>query len=96
VAARQVDALIAHYEAMSGLEAAIDLLNVLENARARIQLAPLAGLMAPRPYPSLSRPDRRWIIEGAYWIAFSLTTPPARRCSGGSLCWRGQRFSRRP
>jgi hypothetical protein len=33
-------------------------------------------LPAPRPYPALAKPGRRWIIEGRYWIAYSLTTPP--------------------
>jgi hypothetical protein len=33
-------------------------------------------LPAPRPYPSLANAGRRWIIEGAYWISYSLTAPP--------------------
>jgi hypothetical protein len=36
----------------------------------------VAGLPSPRPYPALARPGRRWIIEGHYWIAYSLTSPP--------------------
>ena len=38
---------------------------------------PEAGLPAPRPYPALAKVGRRWIIEGSYWISYSLTTPPA-------------------
>ena len=72
----QLDALIAHYEALGRVEASINLLNALERARVRISEAPEAGLPAPRPYPSLAKAGRRWIVEGAYWISYSLTTPP--------------------
>jgi plasmid stabilization system protein ParE len=72
----QVDRLIAHYEAKGRLEAAVDLLHALERAKHRIGRSPEAGLAAPRPYPSLKRADRRWIIEGRYWISYSLTIPP--------------------
>ena len=72
----QVDRLIAHYEAKSWLEAAINLLNALERAKLRILQAPEAGLDAPRPHPSLKRQGRRWIIEGRYWISYNLTMPP--------------------
>jgi hypothetical protein len=33
-------------------------------------------LPAPRPYPALAKAGRRWLIEGSYWISYSLTTPP--------------------
>jgi plasmid stabilization system protein ParE len=72
----QLDALIAHYEALGRVEASINLLNALERARARISERPEAGLPAPRPYPTLANTGRRWIIEGAYWISYSLTKPP--------------------
>jgi plasmid stabilization system protein ParE len=72
----QLDALIAYYEALGRVEASINLLNALESAKARIAQRPEAGLPAPRPYPSLAKTGRRWIIEGAYWISYSLTTPP--------------------
>jgi plasmid stabilization system protein ParE len=72
----QLDALIAHYEALGRVEASINLLDALERARARISATPDAGLPAPRPYPALAKAGRRWIIEGAYWISFSLTIPP--------------------
>lgn len=72
----QLDALIVHYEALDRLEASISLLDALERASARISADPDAGLPSPRPYPALAKPGRRWIVEGSYWIAYSLTTPP--------------------
>ena len=75
-AERQVDDLIEYYEAKGRLGAAIKLLSALEKAHERIAQAPEAGISAPRPYPSLKRYGRRWIVEGRYWIAYSLTTPP--------------------
>jgi plasmid stabilization system protein ParE len=72
----QLDALIAHYEALDRLEASINLLDALERAMKRISATPEAGLPAPRPYPALARPGRRWMVEGSYWIAYSLTNPP--------------------
>ena len=72
----QLDALIAHYEALGRVSASINLLDALERARARISAKPEAGLPAPRPYPSLAKAGRRWVIEGSYWISYSLTTPP--------------------
>lgn len=71
-----VDRLIKHYEAKERLQAALHLLHALERAKERITAAPEAGLAAPHPYPSLKRLGRRWIIEGRYWISYSLTTPP--------------------
>ena len=35
----------------------------LEHAKARISETPEAGLPAPRPYPTLAKAGRRWIIE---------------------------------
>ena len=46
------------------------------NAPRSIAAEPRAGLLAPRPYPELRRAGRRWIIEGRYWIAYSLSSPP--------------------
>ena len=77
----QLDGLIAHYEALGRIEAAINLLNALERAKMRISETPETGLSAPRPYPSLAKAGRRWIIEGTYWISNHLTTPPV--ISGG-------------
>jgi plasmid stabilization system protein ParE len=72
----QLDALIAHYEALDRIEASLKLLEALERAIARISADPEAGLPAPRPYPALAKPGRRWIVEGSYWIAYTLTNPP--------------------
>jgi plasmid stabilization system protein ParE len=72
----QVDRLIAYYEAKERLAASVNLLNALERAKQRIARVPEAGLAAPRPYPALKRLGRRWIIEGRYWISYSLGTPP--------------------
>jgi plasmid stabilization system protein ParE len=71
-----VDRLILHYEARGRLQAAENLLRALERAKDRIASAPEAGLPAPRPYPSLAQHGRRWIVEGRYWLSYSLTKPP--------------------
>jgi hypothetical protein len=42
----------------------------------RIDGAPLTGLRAPRPYPEMARDDERWVKEGRFWLAYSLTIPP--------------------
>jgi plasmid stabilization system protein ParE len=75
-AASQLDRLIEHYEAKGRLQAAVNLLRALEHASERITAEPSAGLSAPRPYPGLARFGRRWIIEGRYWISYSLASPP--------------------
>jgi plasmid stabilization system protein ParE len=75
-AASQVDRLVAHYEAKGRVEAAVKLLRALERASERIATEPTRGLPAPRPYPGLAKYGRRWIIEGRYWISYSLTSPP--------------------
>jgi hypothetical protein len=71
-----VDRLIDYYEFKGRLQASINLLHALERAKVRIARKPEAGLGAPRPYPMLAYPGRRWIIEGRYWISYSLTLPP--------------------
>ncbi len=71
-----VDGMIQYYESKGRVEATINLLRALERAKQRIATAPDAGLPAPRPYPVLSRPGRRWILEGRYWVSYRLTTPP--------------------
>ena len=72
----QLDALIAHYEALGRLDASIKLLEALQRAMSRILADPDAGLPSPRPYPALAKVGRRWIVEGSYWISYSLTAPP--------------------
>jgi plasmid stabilization system protein ParE len=59
---------VEYYEAKERLQAAVNLLQALERAKERIAAAPEAGLAGPRPYPSLKRLGRRWIIERRYWI----------------------------
>ncbi len=72
----RVDGLIEHYQSKGRVEASENLLWALERAKIRIAKMPEAGLEAPRPYPALKRQGRRWIIEGSYWISYSLTKPP--------------------
>ncbi len=72
----QVDRLIEHFEAAGRSEAAVNLLRALERAKERIAAAPDKGLPAPRPYPALRRLGRRWIIEGRYWVSYSLNPSP--------------------
>ena len=57
----QLDALIAHYEALGRIEASINLLNALERAKARIAETPEAGLQAPGPI----RPLQRLAVAGS-------------------------------
>ncbi len=68
--------LMEHYEAKRRPQAALNLLHALDRAKERIASAPHRGLEAPRPYPTLKRRGRRWIIEGRYWISYSLASPP--------------------
>lgn len=75
-AARQVDDLRQHYEDRARREAILALAAALEEAERRIEANPGAGLAAPRPYPDLARPGRRWIKAGRYWIAYSPGLPP--------------------
>jgi hypothetical protein len=72
----QIDQLIAHFEAKARIGAAINLLNAIERAKQRSIRAPGDGLEAPRPYPALKRAGRYWLVEGRYWISYSLVTPP--------------------
>jgi plasmid stabilization system protein ParE len=66
-----VDALMAHYERLGRVEAIRNLLAALEAVSARIEQGKESGLPAPRPYPSLTRSNVRWLKEGTYWIAFA-------------------------
>ena len=69
----QLDDLLVHYEQRERPEAIRNLIGSLEQAAARIERAPDAGLHAPRPYPSLASLGLRWIKEGAYWFAYADT-----------------------
>jgi plasmid stabilization system protein ParE len=75
-AEQQLDDLLFHYEKLERPEAIRNLMAAVRRAATRIELAPEAGLPAPRPYPALARVGRRWLKEGRYWFAYSLTTPP--------------------
>lgn len=72
----QLDALLEHYERLGRIEATRNLIATLEAASARIERDPAAGLPAPRPYPSLAKPGRRWLHVRPYWVGYSTTTPP--------------------
>jgi plasmid stabilization system protein ParE len=72
----QVDRLMSHFEAKGRVEAAVNLVGAIERAKDRIAVAPDAGLAAPRPYPSLRRDGRRWMLEGRYWISYRVAVPP--------------------
>ena len=72
----EVDQLIEHYESKGRLRAALNLLHALERASTRILANPAMGLEAPRPYPDLKVHGRRWIVEGRYWISYSLIDLP--------------------
>lgn len=74
---KQVSDLEAHYEALNRIGAVRNLLDAVERAKARIMLAPAAGLLTPRPYPNLKRTGRLWLKEGRYWISYTATNPPA-------------------
>jgi plasmid stabilization system protein ParE len=75
-AARQVDALLLHYEERQRSGAARALLAALNDAEQKITRDPAAGLAAPRPYPQLAQPGRAWIKSGRYWITYYTTAPP--------------------
>lgn len=72
----QIDAFRLHYVAKSRIEAALALDRALDRAEQIIGLHPGAGLVAPRPYPSLERPGRLWVKSGRYWIAYRVDDQP--------------------
>ena len=74
-AQRQIIDLQRHYSALRRPEALRNLDRALREAEQRIERNPLGGLPAPRPYPDLTRPGRRWVKAGPYWIAYSTTDP---------------------
>ena len=75
-ATRAVAELQRYYERKDRPEASRNLRLVLQRASERIDREPKAGIAAPRPYPDVARDGTRWIKEGRYWIAYSLTRPP--------------------
>jgi plasmid stabilization system protein ParE len=68
--------LIAHYEKLDRPAATRNLLAAVEAAQQKIAANPAAGLPAPRVYPKLRKPGRRWVKSGRYWISYTETTPP--------------------
>lgn len=75
-AQRQIIDLQRHYSALRRPDALRNLYAALLEAERRIERNPAAGLPAPRPYPDLARPGRRWVKAGPYWIAYRTTDPP--------------------
>jgi plasmid stabilization system protein ParE len=75
-ARRHVEALVLHYEALGRPEAVQNLVGALDEAERRIDRSPEVGLSAPRPYPLLARPGRRWLKAGRYWVAYRTSVPP--------------------
>jgi plasmid stabilization system protein ParE len=74
-AERQLTALIRHYGRIGRPEAKWNLIAAIDDAVARIERNPQAGLPAPRPYPDLAHQGRLWIKVRRYWIAYSTTQP---------------------
>ena len=75
-ARRHVRSLREFYEEKGRPEAAFNLARALAGAIRRIELAPEAGLPAPRPYPDLAGEGRLWIKEGRYWFRYRPSPPP--------------------
>jgi len=75
-AARQVRDLRAFYESKGRTEAVRNLIAAVIRAAERIEHTPGIGLPAPRPYPALARDGLRWIKEGRYRIAYTMTVRP--------------------
>ncbi len=75
-AARDVAELRNHYARKGRPEAVRNLRFAVQQAAERIDRDPQGGLAAPRPYPEAAEAGWRWIKEGRYWIAYSLTRPP--------------------
>lgn len=76
LAEQQLDALRQHYLVRERLDALRNLDAALDEAEARIERIPAAGLAAPRPYPSLAQPGRAWTKAGRYWVSYLTTKPP--------------------
>ncbi len=66
----QIAALLEHYEKLERPEAIRNLAKAMEDAAARIERSPDAGLPAPRPYPELKSLGWRWVKMGRYWFAY--------------------------
>lgn len=75
-ARRQVTELRQHFRLALRLEAVWNLERAIKEAAAQIEREPQAGIPAPRPYPTLARPDQAWCKVDRYWFRYSLTSPP--------------------
>jgi plasmid stabilization system protein ParE len=75
-AEQQLDALRQHYLDRERLDALRNLEAALDEAEARIERNPAAGLAAPHPYPFLAKPGRAWVKARRYWISYLTTIPP--------------------
>lgn len=71
-AEQHVDQLITYFEERDRFEAVSSLHAALREASDLVERDPDAGLPAPRPYPQLARPGRRWMKVGRYWVAYRL------------------------
>jgi plasmid stabilization system protein ParE len=67
--------LIRHYKRPNRVEAARNLIAALDQASAKIEADPAAGVAAPRPYPELARTGVAWVKAGRYWFAYGTTVP---------------------
>lgn len=70
-------ALLKYYEDLDRPEASRGLIAALEAAWRTILANPASGLPAPRPYPSLASPGRKWIKSRRYWILYRTDAAPA-------------------
>ncbi len=75
-ARRQVRELIGHYRKKQRPEAIRNLDAALARAEAALESGPTRPRMFPATYRDLARPDRAWLKEGIYWIAYQQTVPP--------------------
>jgi hypothetical protein len=73
---QQVASLERHYDSLDRDVAVLNLTAALAEASDKIERNPAVGLPAPRPYPQLAKPGRRWLHIRHYWIAYSTTSPP--------------------
>jgi plasmid stabilization system protein ParE len=74
-AIRHIGELVAFYEARDRDAAIRALVKAVDDARMAISNNPFVGVVAPRPYPGLAHPGRRWFKSGRYWIAYLVGEP---------------------
>jgi plasmid stabilization system protein ParE len=69
----QLEALEDHYAELGRDVAAIRMTESVAVAAARIERQAGPFWPAPRPYPDVAGYGWRWLKEGRYWIAFTVT-----------------------